>query len=482
MLTGLRRLPKAVDGSAVATAAARGARRCRRAVPRALMGAAGTITSPEVTSARRTPGLNVNSYLDRGDRRLRVVRRLRAGRCLTAVGAALGLTILIGAPNALAADWSVENGVGVGTGIVSCPSTKFCAAVGNRRFDSPYVSTFNGSSWSKPTYLDTSDSLAVSLSCASASFCVLADLEGYYSGQHGPPGALTYNGSSWSAPTTIDGQGTSAYVSCPSASFCAAVDYSSLAFTFDGTTWSQPTLIDYVNAPFGTVSFSPTAVSCASASFCVAVDQQGHALTFTGSSWSPPTSVDTTGAEFDSVSCPTASFCMAVDSDGNAFTFNGSSWSGPTSVAPNGYLNSVSCATPTFCAAVGEVAATFDGSTWTLSHNIDLGALTSVSCPSSSFCLAAMDGGIAVYGPGNANPAPPATGGPAGHAAKCVVPALNGVTLARASVLLRQAGCALGRVRHKQAGTKLRGRILAQSVRPNRTLRHGAHVGVTVGR
>jgi hypothetical protein len=36
--------------------------------------------------------------------------------------------------------------------------------------------------------------------------------------------ALTFDGSSWSVPTSIDPNGRRLSVSCPSASFCVAVD------------------------------------------------------------------------------------------------------------------------------------------------------------------------------------------------------------------------------------------------------------------
>ena len=53
-------------------------------------------------------------------------------------------------------------------------------------------------------------------------------------------------------------------------------------------------------------------VSCPTASFCAAVDESGYALTYDGSSWSKPVSIEPSGAP-GAVSCPTASFCAAVD-------------------------------------------------------------------------------------------------------------------------------------------------------------------------
>ena len=62
-------------------------------------------------------------------------------------------------------------------------------------------------------------------------------------------------------------------------------------------------------------------VSCPSASFCMAVDQYGNdALTFNGSSWSAPVRVGPASMrdELTSVSCSSATWCVAVDTLGHA--------------------------------------------------------------------------------------------------------------------------------------------------------------------
>jgi hypothetical protein len=150
-------------------------------------------------------------------------------------------------------------------------------------------------------------------------------------------------------------------VSCPSASFCAAVDYGPNVVTFNGASWSKPSAIDpgtYLQA-----------VSCASATFCVAIDRKGNALTFNGSAWSAPVNADPNGLSMGEggiswpvVSCPASDFCAAVDgAGGNVVTFNGSTWSAPVKVdseAANSasepvlkFLMSVSCPSAVFCAA-----------------------------------------------------------------------------------------------------------------------------------
>ena len=158
-------------------------------------------------------------------------------------------------------------------------------------------------------------------------------------------------------------------MSCPSASFCAAVDYGPNVVTFNGTSWSKPSAIDpasYLQA-----------VSCASANFCVAIDRKGNALTFNGSTWSAPVNADPNGLSMGEggiswpvVSCPTNDFCAAVDgNDGNLVTFDGSNWTAPVRIdskAANSdkgavliFLMSVSCRSARFCVAGDSIGDAF---------------------------------------------------------------------------------------------------------------------------
>ncbi len=89
--------------------------------------------------------------------------------------------------------------------------------------------------------------------------------------------ALTFDGTTWSTPTSIDpdGRGLSS-VSCPSTTFCAAVDRSSRVLTFDGSSWTAPALLE---DPFGR---SLSAVSCATSTFCVATSITTGVFVFDG--------------------------------------------------------------------------------------------------------------------------------------------------------------------------------------------------------
>jgi hypothetical protein len=97
------------------------------------------------------------------------------------------------------------------------------------------------------------------------------------------------------------------------------VDRSFHAVTYDGGTWSKPVTID----PNGGGLRS---ISCPSASFCAAVDFKGNALTYGVGTWSSLDIVDP-GTPLESVSCSSATSCIAVDSTS---TFR---WLSPTTTA-----------------------------------------------------------------------------------------------------------------------------------------------------
>jgi hypothetical protein len=241
--------------------------------------------------------------------------------------------------------------------------------------------------WSGPTTIDNS-APPTDISCPSASFCAAVGTAGFVE---------TFNGSAWAAPTQPDPNGNSlTAVSCPSASFCAAVDNLGQAITFNGSAWSAPVAVD-------TTRNALQAVSCASSSFCVAGDGGGNGFVFNGAAWSRPITINnlSNSQSIGGISCPSASFCVAAGQAGSieTSTTGGTTWSAPTSVGSN-TLQAVSCPSAAFCVAVDTAgnAYTFNGSAWSAANPIDTvngkiggGSLDSVSCPSSSFC-AAIDG------------------------------------------------------------------------------------------
>ena len=212
-----------------------------------------------------------------------------------------------------------------------------------------------------------------------------------------PSSGLAANG--WSGPTMIDNSNPPENVSCPTATFCAAVGAGGYGQTFNGKAWGAPTNIDPSSNPSGHTVVS---VSCPSASFCGAVDQAGNALTYNGSTWSAPVAVDTTRNSFTAVSCTSPSFCVAGDVGGNGFTYNGSTWSAPVTinnVSNHEAIGGIACPSASFCVAVGEggdvETSTNAGTVWSTPQTIGSTNLTSVSCPSASFCIAVDAGGNA---------------------------------------------------------------------------------------
>ena len=113
-------------------------------------------------------------------------------------------------------------------------------------------------------------------------------------------------------------------VSCPTASFCVAVDTLGRMLKWhpgsDRPDWSWPEPISRVGLQ---------SVSCPSASFCVAVDGAGHAVMIRGDKRPASALIDTSGTGIQSVSCASARFCVASDWNGDVLTFNGRSWSAP---------------------------------------------------------------------------------------------------------------------------------------------------------
>jgi hypothetical protein len=110
---------------------------------------------------------------------------------------------------------------------------------------------------------------------------------------------IIYSGGTWSDPVSIDSGSELTGVSCPSSTFCVAVDNGGNAFTYTGTAtqWSRTTLDPNQD--------DIASISCPDTKFCAAVDQAGNTYTYNGYSWNPPDNVDN-GNEFTQVSCHSA--------------------------------------------------------------------------------------------------------------------------------------------------------------------------------
>jgi hypothetical protein len=107
-------------------------------------------------------------------------------------------------------------------------------------------------------------------------------------------------------------------VSCPTQTFCAAIDEAGHEYTFNGTSWSALATIDSAGIP--------QTISCTVSHFCLMGDQSGNAATFNGATWSGTSNIDpgaTPGTGLTGVSCPDAAHCVAVDWEGNSLLGTG---------------------------------------------------------------------------------------------------------------------------------------------------------------
>ncbi|HET7173643.1 MAG TPA: hypothetical protein VFI30_05130 [Nocardioidaceae bacterium] len=276
--------------------------------------------------------------------------------------------------------WSAPSVLDVPTGhpaSVSCYSATMCANVD----DAGAAVTFNGHTWSAPTNVVVGSLVAVS--CPSATFCLAIDGSKAYK----------YNGSSWSAGTAV-GSGLTG-VSCTSSTLCVAVDGSGNAYKYNGSSWSGATVVT-------TGAVALNAVSCASTTVCLAVDSSGNGYHYNGSTWTSGYN-DGTAKKLTAVSCRSATFCIAVDTGGRAFRFNGTGWGTPTTLESGAHLRAVSCSSTTFCAVIDGSgnAFTYNGKTWSSKVNIDSTRSTqSVSCTgaTSPFCMVVDRQGKSVTG------------------------------------------------------------------------------------
>ena len=226
--------------------------------------------------------------------------------------------------------------------------------------------------WGTPTRIDQDGGSLKSISCPTETFCRAVDLSG---------NMVQFDGTGWSRPKEINstGYGLSG-VSCPSVSFCVAVDWDGSAVVFDGVGWGTPVHVDDSGGGF-------VAVSCTSATFCLAVTLYGSAISFDGTTWGQPTIISSQDAAFPGVSCTSATFCVTVDGYGNALTFDGSNWTA-TAIGSGVNLVAISCTSSTFCVAFDGTgsALTFDGTAWSAPVSVDPnGGVSAVSCTSPTF-------------------------------------------------------------------------------------------------
>lgn len=297
---------------------------------------------------------------------------------------------------------------------VSCASSSLCVAlsiwgdviVSARPFsDAP--------SWSVRAVKPTSPAISIfnAISCVPGSLCVAVDGS---SGDLVASADPTGGAGSWTL-TNLDSQVGNIFgltgVSCASLTFCVAtevsgsdpaagVDYAFISTNPTGgaASWTRTLMTATGGAVVG--------VSCPSVSFCAAVDARGDVLTSTDPARDPgpwtATNVDHNNFGLLSISCSSARWCAAVDNFGDVVTSTdptGGAVAWHSAKISNDRLGSVSCASSSLCVAAdywkGEVAVsthpTGESGAWHVSDIAGSVGLTGVSCPSPSMCVA-VDG------------------------------------------------------------------------------------------
>lgn len=364
--------------------------------------------------------------------------RLTAGSALVLITTTL--TLAVASLPAVAASWTIvtspsPSATANSLNGVSCVSNTSCVAVGyyhsNKLVAQTLVESWDGSQWSvvpSPDVTHQRDNDLNAVSCISETSCVAVGF--YYSKTASRTLIESWNGTSWTrVPSPNRGKSDNRLegVSCAATTTCEAVGFSvskhgkpqrTLTESWNGTTWTV------IPSPNGS-SFNNDlhSVSCSSATSCMAVgafdgtETTTLAESFDGTSWSLAPAANRPGSLLDeliSVSCVSSTFCQAVGDDisgttGNyetlAASWDGSGWtlgSTPNAGSQNS-LSGVSCASTTSCTAVGydvnfigglnidqTLIASWDGTSWTQSSSPNQGTgnnvLSAVSCTSSSSC------------------------------------------------------------------------------------------------
>jgi hypothetical protein len=318
---------------------------------------------------------------------------------------------------------------------VSCPTAKFCAAVGSFETSSDfetYAERWDGVQWNVTTVPNPSTTDLTAVSCSSPKACTAVGSAGN-AGTGFVTLAERWDGTSWTVQATpnqaVAGQGTYfTGVSCPNAKSCTAVgayrDSSGNQFpfaaTWNGTTWVATTAPN----PTGYTISELNRVSCTSATACVAVGAQGPsnptalAEVWDGTSWTihdPTFGAGITDASFGGVSCQSATLCTAVGSVYSSVAkrqfalaerWDGTNWTDEGALVPPNTkynsLNDVSCVATDDCMAVGSTVQSvtvgntlterWEGTKWTLQPAPNPGGtlhtiFSAVSCPSRLLCI-----------------------------------------------------------------------------------------------
>lgn len=247
---------------------------------------------------------------------------------------------------------------------LSCPTTTFCAAIDFAGNVLTSTNPTGGAAAWHPAPIDGSESL-IAISCASASMCAAVDLAGKLLTSTDPTGeASTWQG------VTVDTGGRPRAITCPSVALCVLVDDKGNVLTSTNPTggaaaWSLP---EEIAARTDERPEPLYDVSCPTTSFCAAVDgyeytssevfSTGDVITTTNPTggagvWSAPTHI---ARGLLGLSCPSAGFCLTSDFSGSIYASNNptgdaSAWTA-SDIDSLTTLTGISCPSVVLCVAV----------------------------------------------------------------------------------------------------------------------------------
>lgn len=306
----------------------------------------------------------------------------RKAHCLM-LGSAVAALSLGASSSALASTtlrWTRSGNAGTSGAVsLSCRSSALCVAVGDgsRVFVSrrPLV---RNARWF-PSRVDPADRLNAVV-CPSASQCVAVDSAGNVVVSTNPAAGRT----AWTVRSVDPGHALTT-IACPSVSLCVAVDsagdvVTSTAPTSPSGPWTVLHVDDALANPsclrYQTTCQSPslTSISCPSTSFCVAVDDSGQGVQSSdpaggAGAW---TEIKPAGGSYTSVACRSHSLCFAACEMG---ADSGGAICGQ--LLPGPYGEGIITRWNPLSSDAGSEQA-LPGSA----------GLTAVSCPTSSLCLA----------------------------------------------------------------------------------------------
>lgn len=295
---------------------------------------------------------------------------------------------------------------GGGAASISCPDANECVAVDLAGHI--YVSTDPGggtAAWKvasvEPATVKPPGKELTGISCPAPSLCVATDIVGNVVTSTNPGGGTA----AWTL-SPIDGHAFLNGISCPDVNICVAVG---------GLTKEPPAtglIFTSKNPAAGAASWTATdingiadltAISCPTATFCVAVDDFGDVVTSTDPTGGAQTwhmsnmglPVQVTG-----IDCPSAHFCAAIFTQGGVITSTdptggAGAWKS-AGLDASLFFMSISCPSTSFCIAAPQSTFVFvshhptgGARAWTR-QQVTAGGVEAlgISCPSTRFCVA----------------------------------------------------------------------------------------------